>query len=100
MGAYINPENETKEEFLAREGTRVTTSAAEMGNLPGEMMVCLVNNGIFTAAAVAYSQREIEEFADPEDRRMKVWFSVPIEKLLEVSDVKVYQKSWEMPTHA
>jgi len=44
--------------------------------------VCLVDNGAFSAAAVAHSQRELEVFNLPSDKRSKVWFYIPKEALL------------------
>ena len=84
MGCYVNPENESKEAFLAREGRRVAVQDAAITEK--ELPVCLVNNGFFTAAAVAYSEDELEQFAYP-DGRPKTWYMVPQEKLLEASDL-------------
>lgn len=87
MGCYVNPPNESKEAFLQREGTRVSVSAAAITE--ASLPVCLVDNGMFKAAGVAYSEGELQAFADP-DGRPKQWFQVPREKLLEVSDLADY----------
>ena len=81
MGAYINPPNETKEDFLKREGTPYIPMD---GRSPGHMPVVLVDNGMFTAAAIAFDENEEEYFAQPDNRPM-IWFQVEIEKLLTVS---------------
>lgn len=47
------------------------------------MAVCLVDNGAFTAAGVAYSSGELEVFAR-EDGRFKQWYMVPSVKLVEI----------------
>lgn len=39
--------------------------------------VCVVDNGPFEAAAVAFSKDELEVFANPNDFRPKTWLSVP-----------------------
>ena len=96
MGAYINPKNETKEDFLSREGTEITQQQAENEKYPGNMVVCLVNNGMFTAAGVAFNQSEINEFAAP-DGRFKRWYRVEVEKLLKVSNVEKYKRYWDTP---
>jgi len=84
MGCYVNPDNETKEAFLQREGRRVSVVDAAITET--EMPVCLVNNGFFTAAAVGFSEDEIATFARP-DGRPKTWFMVEQSKLLQVSDL-------------
>lgn len=88
MGCYINPSNESKEDFLQREGQRISVSAAVITET--HLPVCLVDNGFFKAAAVAYSEGELNAFADA-DGRPKQWFQVPREKLLLVSDLAEYQ---------
>lgn len=75
MGAYINPQRESKEEFLEREGFRVASVKWEDVQ-KGELPVCLVGNSGFTAAAIAYSERELEEFSNPLDTRPKKWYIV------------------------
>lgn len=53
--------------------------------------VCLVDNGPFTAAGVAYDARELNAFDQPNDFRPKFWFKVPREKLYDVSDLKSFE---------
>lgn len=90
MGCYVNPPDTTKEAWLEANASAFMSFAPHKvdpstGNLP----VCLVDNGPFTAAAVAYCQGELDAFADF-DGRDKTWFIVPIEALMTVSDVKDY----------
>ena len=89
MGAYINPPDESKEAFLEREGADLFL--VDFKSVPeGHLAVCLVDNGLFTAAGIAFDEREFNEFAR-EDGRRKYWFTVPIEKLQAVSsDLKYY----------
>lgn len=87
MGCYVNPKNESKEEFLQREGRRVSVIDAAITET--EMPVCLVSNGFFTAAGVAFSEDELATFARP-DGRSKTWYMVSQAKLLEASDLKDY----------
>ena len=85
MGFYVNPPNERKEDFLSKNGTRVSEGLRYCDVPAGELPVILVDNGPFTAAAIAYSEREFQEFMDPRDRRPKKIFLVPIKKLVDVS---------------
>ena len=87
MGLYVNPENESKEEFLNREGELVSEgngySHIDFDLVPNNMfIVCLVNNGYFTAGGVAYSEREFKMFDEP-DGRPKKWYIVDKDKLAE-----------------
>lgn len=86
MGYYVNPSTESKESFLEREGKVVPLSHYEWEDLPKEYLpVMLVDNGMFTAAAVCYSKKELKEFKDPSNRRRKVLLIVKVEKLLPVT---------------
>jgi hypothetical protein len=91
MGCYVNPPSESKEAFLQREGRRVSTSDAGTIDFEtsAELPVCLVNNGMFTAAGVAYDREEFNAFANP-DGRSKVWYMVDRMKLFDVSDLAGY----------
>ena len=85
MGYYINPKNETKESWLVKHGTRITGGSAHKLEEHGTLVpVCLVDNGIFTAAAIAYSKAECEAFSDPSDERPKKWWAVPRKAILSV----------------
>lgn len=81
MGFYIDPRNETKEEWLAKRGEDIHGEPS-FHRLDDLVTVCLVDNGGFTAAAIAVDQRERDRFAYPDGRR-KRWFLVPISALVE-----------------
>lgn len=82
MGYYINPKGESKEDFLIREGQPVMVPAIpEDGE---NVLVCVIDNGYFTAAGVCYSAEEMHAFADPSDTRPKRWFVVPKHLLYDV----------------
>lgn len=86
MGYYINPKGMTKEEWLQenhRGFSLIPPKAFRRDGAEGpELVVCLVDNGGFTAAGVVYCQTELEAFAQP-DPRPKLWFWVPKAKVLE-----------------
>ena len=101
MGAYINlPDGETKEAFLERTGIQAASpetliSMIDRGSAKPAMLktvyfsentlpVCLVDNGNFTAAGIAYSEAELRAFAEPQDTRPKEWYLVDKDILLGV----------------
>jgi len=92
MGAYINPETEGKEAFLRREGEKVEGNL-EWERIPkGFLPVILVDNLMFTAAGIAYSKKELEEFTNPNDTRRKEYYLVEKNKLYPVSNLESYLK--------
>lgn len=86
MGIYINPSNMSKEQWLAAhfKVKSETAPAAHYNKALDTVTVCLVDNGMFTAAAVAFEPRELEAFTHPSDYRPKVWFQVPVADVAEV----------------
>lgn len=90
MGCYINPVNQSKESFLKHNGVPIDPSIYDWSdneNLP----VCLVDNVMFTAAAVCYNKKEMSHFTMPGDHRQKLWFKVNLELLLKTCpDLKAY----------
>ena len=95
MGAYVNPVGNTKEEWLATNATSITSNAPTSTDyLPDHLPVCLMDNGSFTAAGIAFNERELQAFKQPNDLRDKIWFLVATEKLMDpnVSDLHYYLK--------
>ena len=100
MGFYVNPRNESKEDFLVREGVRVpnnpriTWASVPKGYLP----VVLLRNSHFTAAGIAFCENELDVFTRPEDNRPRAIFMVQIAKLLTVagSDFADYARSHQL----
>jgi len=90
MGCYINPPTEEKESFLNKHGTRVGENPVWPAP-EGEMYVVLVDNGPFTAAAVAYSEEEFNVFSAP-DPRPTIWYSVPVDKIKAASNWETYKE--------
>ncbi len=81
----------TKEQWLKEHGV-VQEAKPATYKVDTKLAVCLIMNPVFMAAAVAYSQEELEEFARPEDPRPRMWFLVEEEKIREVcgEQVKYY----------
>lgn len=75
MGLYLNPRTMSQIEWLKQNGVLALTTPRWEDPAPGYSIVCLVDNGPFTASAVAFSRAELDEFARP-DGRFKMWFIV------------------------
>lgn len=83
MGLYINPtDGSSKEEWLHRNSTERTAFRPYTHRVGSDVVVCLVDNGFFTAAGICYTQNELEAFGY-DDGRPKLWFFVPEDKLAE-----------------
>ena len=80
MGFYINPPEGTKEQWLEKHGEQ-TRGPAGSHRSGTAVLVCLVDNGAFAAAAICYSKRELEAFTYASDMRPKQWFWVEEQKL-------------------
>lgn len=85
MGCYVNPQGMSKEVWLGMHGVYVGLTPPVWGEMPGCLPVCLIDNGPFTAAGVAYSVRELGDFSRPDDSRLKRWYWAEIDKLREVA---------------
>jgi hypothetical protein len=84
MGKYINPTHTSKEAWLASHGE---VTSAPCAITESHVPVCLVNNGMFTAAAVADHPREIEAFSQPTDFRPKTWYRVAVADLQSIGAI-------------
>lgn len=77
MGLYINPPDKSKEQFLQEHGRKISEADAKAWNFAADdLPVCLVDNGAFTAAAIADRPSEVEAFTYGHDPRPRVWFAV------------------------
>jgi len=95
MGYYVDPDNCSKEAFLIGHGIEIPSKTLDWDSVPkGCLPVVLVNNGLFTAAGIAYSPDELQAFTNPTDRRPRRIFVVEIEDLLRVSgnDFRLWAK--------
>ncbi len=82
MGLYVNPTTQSKEAWVQQHAIALhRTGDAVTGGRHGEIIssgrvpLVLVDNGIFTALGVLYSQHEAEDFAR-EDGRPKLFITV------------------------
>lgn len=80
MGYYINPPDMSKEDFLHKHGKPIQAHEVKSQYGNGVLPVCLVDNGAFTAAGIAYDEREADAFLC-NDGRPKQWFAVGVTEL-------------------
>lgn len=92
MGTYINPPNMTKEEWLRKNATAIPKNeflglTFDAAKASGKYPCVLMNNGPFTAAAVADSAGELaywhKQLAN--DTRPMTFYVAPIDGLKEVT---------------
>jgi hypothetical protein len=88
MGKYVNQDltgtplgARGKASALLASGAKIIPTPSNLSEHPGKAIICVVENGGFDAAAYAYSQGELEEFAW-DDGRAKTWMTVD-ESLIE-----------------
>lgn len=84
MGLYINPVGMSKEDWLEKNAQPGCEEFIDPST--GNVSVCLVENGYFTAAAVAFNEREFNAFTRPSDQRPKLWFRVSVDQINAVTN--------------
>lgn len=84
MGYYIETSSRNdKAKWLVDNAKAMITFAPVAGT--AEMIpVCVVDNGAFEAAAIAFDKDELEVFEDPRDERFRMWLSVPRAEVLRL----------------
>lgn len=90
MGLYINTEHCKKEIWLAENARPILAPNIYCGS-SSYVLVCLVDNGPFTAAAIIYSEEEFKRWVE-NDGRKKKWHIVEVEKLRDVVDSSIYNR--------
>ena len=80
MYFYINPPDCTKEKWLTTHGRPMLPDEDPITST--ELAVCLVDNGTFNVAGIAYSAMEFERFHYGLAGRRAWWFMVPRAKLV------------------
>ncbi|HET6887744.1 MAG TPA: hypothetical protein VFH87_07450 [Candidatus Udaeobacter sp.] len=86
MGYYVElPLPREKAEQLVRlYGAELVLSPEDFNFKGDDALICVVENGLFDAAGIAYSPHERDEFNDPEDTREKVWLKLPKKVAIEL----------------
>ncbi len=95
MSLYINPSSMTKEEFLMKFGAEFSISDIDEISdwdpldKSERCIVSLVQNLSFSAAGIIEDQRDLDRWAEPEDRRPQRWFVVQTADINEFGNVGV-----------
>lgn len=89
MGVYVNPRGETKENFLISNGIMVDYSFKWVDVPEGCLPVVLIDNGMFTAAVIAYSSCEFDQCVS-DITQVHTIYIVAIKDLLLVSKLADY----------
>lgn len=77
MGYYIEtPSQFNKAQQLIGQHDAERTTAS-WPPPEGKVLICVVQNAMFDVAAIAYDQREMEDFNSPTDYRPKTWLLLP-----------------------
>ena len=87
MGYYIETEFPTGKamQLVGTNHGRVIEKPSSFHAIPDDqLLICVVENGFFDAAAVCYNEREFEEFGYPEDTRTKTWVLLKRETVLKL----------------
>jgi hypothetical protein len=89
MGYYIEtpwPKNKAHLICEAVPEAKIIPGPESFEQYPPDVgLICVVDNGLFEAAAFCYSPREFAEFARSNDFRPKVWLTMPRKKAEELS---------------
>ena len=83
MGYYIQvPQNKNKADQIAKVyGGEVLIHTPKFEDTPpGKALICVVDNGLFEAAAFCYNGDEFSAFSDPRDGRPKTWVVMAYDK--------------------
>jgi hypothetical protein len=68
-------------------GVQVSVPSSVPSKLPDKgTLVCVVDNGAFEAAAIVTGDRDLRDFSDPADLRLKTWYLLSDEVLAFVKD--------------
>jgi len=89
VGYYLEvPEFKKKADQLVRlhKATKISGPPYSISELPEKsVLVCVVENPSFDAAAVCYSDSELRDFNDPTDSRRKTWLLMDLDEVLKMN---------------
>ena len=76
MGYYINQINGKDLPATRKAKSLIENGAIETDSTFKPNLVCVVQNGFFDAAAYIYNERELIDFTDPNDARLRTFLVV------------------------
>lgn len=88
MGYYIQTEYPRQKAFqiIKQHNAEAIPKPASFSDVPTDKaLIVVVENALFDAAAHCYSERELEAFTYPDDRRPKTFLLMDLKKAQELS---------------
>jgi len=83
--SYINPKDQSKDQWLEDHGMLIQQPLSWSIEFPADStLVCLIQNPLFSAAAICRTKRNFDRFRNPTDQRPKKWYLVPNRLIPEV----------------
>jgi len=93
MGYYINPKDGNKLKFLSN-NAQLCSKNIEWKDIPeSETVVALVDNGLFFAAGICYSEQELREWKADDSGRPMTFYILPKDKVVEIHPE--FEKIWK-----
>ena len=92
MGYYLqtqHPRNKAVQLCAEYPDARIIPQPETFDEIPEELaLLCVVDNGPFEAAAYCQTQRDFDDFTDPEDIRPKVWMVMNKEMVIGILNLQ------------
>lgn len=84
MGYYIETGYPIRKVQWLIDNTKAVRTAEPVAGTAEMIPVCVIDNGAFEAAGIAFDARELAVFADLNDERERKWLSVPRTEVLKL----------------
>jgi hypothetical protein len=88
MGYYIETPIATSRalQLASMYDAEVVERPESINDIPrGKTLICVVQNGMFDAAAIVYSDYELDAFSQPGDPRPRTWMLMDREDVVEAN---------------
>lgn len=85
MGFYIETsEMKNKAEWLKKNAGAIYLSGRPTEVNPDYVPVCVIDNGQFEAAGIAFDEQEAKSFDDKDDKRKKQWMLIGVDNAVRL----------------